>query len=93
MGRLRTAAIECNYQEIDRQLKEQFIHRLNDQEMLAQIIRELTKSPMVVVSSLHEIEDFDAIMYKDGKLRETGPGTSLTTSTRRRCKYYSQALK
>ena len=25
MGRLRTAAVKCNYQEIDRQLKEQFI--------------------------------------------------------------------
>ena len=30
-------------QEIDRQLKEHFIHGLNDEEMLAEIIRELTK--------------------------------------------------
>ena len=37
-------AIECNYKEVDRQLKEQFIHRLNDSEMLAEVIRELTKS-------------------------------------------------
>ena len=43
MGRLRTNAVECNYQEIDRQLKEQFVHGLNDEEMLAEIIRELTK--------------------------------------------------
>ena len=34
---------ECNNKEIDRQLKEQFIHRLNDNEMLVEIIRELTK--------------------------------------------------
>ena len=31
MGRLRTAAVICNYKEIDRQLKEQFIHGLNDE--------------------------------------------------------------
>ena len=43
MGRLRLAAIECNYKEIDRQLKEQFIDSLNDTDMLVEIIRELTK--------------------------------------------------
>ena len=42
MGRLRVAAIECNYQEVDRQLKEQFIHGLNDKNMLEEIIKELT---------------------------------------------------
>ena len=36
MGRLHVAVIECNYQEVDRQLKEQFIH------MLEEIIKELT---------------------------------------------------
>ena len=40
MGRFRLAAIECNYKEIDRQL----IHRFNDYDMLAEIIRELTKA-------------------------------------------------
>ena len=35
--------VECKYKEVDRQLKEQFIHGLNDDEMLAEIIRELTK--------------------------------------------------
>ena len=43
MGRLRLAALECNYKEIDRQLKQQFVHGLNDNDMLAEIIRELTK--------------------------------------------------
>ena len=43
MGRLWLSAIECNYKEIDRQLKEQFIHGLNDTEMLEEIIKELTK--------------------------------------------------
>ena len=42
MGRLHVAAVECNYQEIDRQLKEQFIHGLNDKHMLEEIIKELT---------------------------------------------------
>ena len=41
MGRLRVAAIECNYQEVDRQLKEQFFHGLNDKNMLEEIIKEL----------------------------------------------------
>ena len=36
------AAAECGYKEVDRQLKEQFIHGLNDQIMLDKIIRELT---------------------------------------------------
>ena len=30
MGRLHVAVAECNYRELDRQLKEQFIHGLND---------------------------------------------------------------
>ena len=41
MGSLCIAAVECNYQEIDRQLKEQFIHGLNDKHMLEEIIKEL----------------------------------------------------
>ena len=35
MGKLRLAAVECNYREVDIQLKEQFIHGLNDNDMLA----------------------------------------------------------
>ena len=42
MGRLHVAAVECNYQEADRQLKKQFIHGLNDKYMLEEIIKELT---------------------------------------------------
>ena len=42
MGRLHVAAVECNYQEIDGQLKEQLIHSLNDKHMLEEIIKELT---------------------------------------------------
>ena len=42
MGRLHMAAVECNYQEEDRHLKEQFIHGLNDKYMLKEIIKELT---------------------------------------------------
>ena len=43
MGRLQLSAVECNYQEIERQLKEQFIHGLNDMDMLGEIMRILTK--------------------------------------------------
>ena len=42
MGTLCMVAAECNYRELDRQLKEQFIHGLNDECMLDEIIRELT---------------------------------------------------
>ena len=44
MGRIRVVALECNYKETDRQLKEQFMHRLNDSDMLAEIIKELTQT-------------------------------------------------
>ena len=42
MGRLCIAAAECSYREVDQQLKEQFIHGLNDKTMLDAVIRELT---------------------------------------------------
>ena len=42
MVRLHVTAVECNYQEIDRQLKEQFFHSLNDKHMLEEIIKEPT---------------------------------------------------
>ena len=42
MGRLCVAAVECNYQEVNRQLKEQFIHGLKDKGMLEEIIKDLT---------------------------------------------------
>ena len=41
MGRLRTAAVKCSYNEIDWKLKEQFIYGLNEEEMLVESIREL----------------------------------------------------
>ena len=54
MCKLRTAAMECNYKEVDMQLKEQFIHRLNDSEMLTEIIREFTESDEnVIIPSEH----------------------------------------
>ena len=40
MGRLWVAAVECNYHEVDRQLREQFIHGLNDKCILKEIIKE-----------------------------------------------------
>ena len=52
MGRLRIAAIECSYKEIDRQLKEQFIHRLNDNGMMVEIIKKLTKHSKIRMSQV-----------------------------------------
>ena len=43
IDRWRTAEVECKYKEVDRQLKEQFIHGLNDDEKLVEVIRELRK--------------------------------------------------
>ena len=43
MGKLRIAATECYYKEIHRQLKEQFIHGINNSDMSREIIKELTK--------------------------------------------------
>ena len=40
MERLRMSATEYKYQEIDRQLNEQFIHGLSDHSMLLEIICE-----------------------------------------------------
>ena len=34
--------MDCNYQEVDRQLKKWFIHSLNNKYMLEEIIKELT---------------------------------------------------
>ena len=42
-GRLRLTAIDCNYKEINRQLKEQFIYRLDNTDILGLIIMEHTK--------------------------------------------------
>ena len=42
MGRLRIAVAQCNYKEWDRQLKQQFIHGLYDNETLTEIKHELT---------------------------------------------------
>ena len=55
MGRLRLAAVECKYREIDRQLKGQFIHRLNDNDTLAEIIRELTKAEESIVVTSEQV--------------------------------------
>ena len=46
--RLDLSAIECNFKEIDRQLKEQSIHGLNATEMLGELtkIHENEESPV-----------------------------------------------
>ena len=43
IGRLWPSAIECTYKELDGQLKVQFLHGLNDSDMLGEIIRDLKK--------------------------------------------------
>ena len=42
MGRLRMEVAEYNYKEVHRKLKQQFIHGLNDDDTLIEIIYKLT---------------------------------------------------
>ena len=49
MERLSVAAVECNYHEVNRQLKELFVYGLNDKCMLEEIIKELTATKMMTV--------------------------------------------
>ena len=51
MGRFRIATIQCNYKEVARQLKEQFTYWPNDSQMLAEIIREITKNDKNMIPS------------------------------------------
>ena len=44
MRGLRIAIAECNYKEEERQLEEQFIHCLNDNDMLAEIVCQCVNS-------------------------------------------------
>ena len=43
MGRFRIAATEYCYKEIDSKLNEQFIHGLNDTDLMVEIFQEFTK--------------------------------------------------
>ena len=43
-GRTRVVAIECDYKELDRQLKEQSIYGPNGSGVLAEMFSELTKT-------------------------------------------------
>ena len=42
MGRLKIKVTNCKYKEYDRRLKEQFINGLDDDTIIAKIIKELT---------------------------------------------------
>ena len=58
MGRLWMAVVECNYKEVDRKLKEQFIHGLNDRVMLDEILREL-----MVKNNSEQINSEDILLW------------------------------
>ena len=53
--RLRIAVAECNYKKLDRQLKEQFLHGLNDNDMLTEIIYKLTTMTYINTVTSKEI--------------------------------------
>ena len=41
MGRLHIKAEDCNYKEHDRELKNQFINGIHDEEIMQEMIKEL----------------------------------------------------
>ena len=55
MGLLHMASAECGYKEIDRQLKEQFIHSLN-KIMLHELIGELTSRTGNVQTTSEDVQ-------------------------------------
>ena len=76
MGRWHVAAVECNCRELDRQLKEQFIHGLNDKDMLGKIIKELIAS-----NSDDEITSEDMLAWVNRVEVERAQATVLNTIT------------
>ena len=70
MGRLHIAAVKCNYQEVNRQIKEQFIHGLNGKYMLEEIIIELTAT-----KNDDHITSGGVLAWPRGRSAE-GPGSS-----------------
>ena len=65
MGWLHMAAAECGYKEIDRQLKEQFIHGLNNKIMLDKITRELTSEDVLAWAKRVKSQRVQASMLND----------------------------
>ena len=55
MGRLKIVTAEGSYTEMDRQLKEQFMHGLNNDDMMMEIIKELTKTEETVNMTTEQI--------------------------------------
>ena len=55
---------------------------------------EAQRAQAAAISSLHEVENFDAMLQKDeGKQKLTKLVTPVKQPVRRRCKYYSQVHK
>ena len=77
MGRLRTAVAECNYKEIDRQLKEQFIHRLNNKAMLDEVVREL-----MAKNSSKQINSEDILLWARQIKAQRAQATILSDITK-----------
>ena len=76
MGRLRVAAIECNYQEVARQLKKQFIHGLNDKIMLEGIIKHL-----VTVKSHEQITSGNVLAWAKKVEAQRAPAAVMSAIT------------
>ena len=86
MGRVWLAAVKCHYKEIARQLKEHFIIRLNDNEMLKEIIRELIKTkeskimitkPILVLTKWVEVQNVQSTIVNS--LSETNDFDRMKT--------------
>ena len=72
MARLHIAVLGCIYQEVARQLKEHFIHGLNDKNMLEEIIKELTAT-----NNNDHITSGEVLVWAKRVEDAEGPGSSF----------------
>ena len=76
---LQLSVIECDYKELDRQFKEQFIHGLNDTDLLAEIIQELT-----IIHENTEITSENVLPWVKGVAEQRAQSTMMNSLTEAR---------
>ena len=69
--------MECNNKELDRKLKEQFIHGLNDTDKLGDIIQELTK-----INKNEKITNKNVLLWAKRAKMQRAQSTIMNSLTR-----------
>ena len=83
MARLQLSAVECNYQVIDRQLKEQFIHWLND--MYKKLFPNITNEQLAATKNIK----VQLWMYNQTTITQLGMCTLLVEhkNNKKKCRF------